>query len=144
MKKALAIEENGAEFLMKIGRAAGGEIRDEAGLAEWAPTFGSGFGIGPVEIGWIGDMFRRLGVGWPWHHYLGRLGIEPVATAALFFGAEVAGVYCVSTVERARRRGIGATVTLAALQEARDPGSSVGMLGSSEMGHSVYRRLGLR
>jgi len=33
-------------------------------------------------------------------------------------------------------------VTLAALREARDLGYGVGVLTSSEMGYSVYRRLG--
>jgi GNAT superfamily N-acetyltransferase len=65
-----------------------------------------------------------------------------VTTSALFFAAGVAGVYCVSTVERARRRSLGAAVTLAALHEAKDLGFSVGVLGSSEMGYGVYRRLG--
>ena len=69
---------------------------------------------------------------------------EPVATATSFFAAGVAGVYCVSTVEPARRQGIGAAVTLAALREARDLGWSIGVLGSSEMGYGVYRRLGFR
>ncbi|CAN5819150.1 GNAT family N-acetyltransferase [soil metagenome] len=117
-------------------------VRDEAGLAEWAATFGSGFGLGPVEVGWIGEMFSRIGPGGLWRHYLGRLAGEPVATSALFFATGVAGVYCVSTVERARRRGIWAAVTLAALREARDLGWDIGVLGSSEMGFPVYRRLG--
>lgn len=117
-------------------------VNDEAGLVEWAATFGSGFGLGPVEVGWIGEMFRRIAPEGPWRHYLGRLAGEPVATSALFFRAGVAGVYCVSTVERARRRGIGAAVTLAALREARDLGWDIGVLGSSEMGFPVYRRLG--
>jgi hypothetical protein len=119
-------------------------VHDEAGLAEWATTFGSGFGIGSVEVGWFGKMLRRLGFGdeGVWRHYLGRLAGEPVTTSALFFAAGVAGVYCVSTVERARRRRLGAAVTLAALHEAKDLGFSVGVLGSSEMGYGVYRRLG--
>ena len=87
-------------------------------------------------------MFRRLGFGGPWRHYLGRLAGVPVATSALLFAAGVAGVYCVSTVERAGRQGIGAAVTLAALREARDLGFTIGVLGSSEMGYPVYRRLG--
>ena len=37
-------------------------VRDEAGLAEWTTTFGMGFGVGPAEAGWIGEMFRRLGL----------------------------------------------------------------------------------
>ena len=117
-------------------------IRDEAGLGEWAATFGLGFGIGPAEAGWIEEVFRRLGFGGQWRHYLGRLGGEPVATSTLFFAAGVAGVYCVSTIESARRQGIGAAVTLAALREAKDLGYGLAVLTSSEMGYSVYRKLG--
>ena len=65
-----------------------------------------------------------------------------MATSASFYAAGVAGIYCVSTVERARRQGIGAAVTLAALREARDLGFTIGVLTSSEMGYPVYRRLG--
>jgi GNAT superfamily N-acetyltransferase len=117
-------------------------VRDEAGLAAWVEALGSGFGEGPVEAEWVGEMYRRLGFEGPWRHYLGRVDEEPVATATSFFGAGVAGIYFVCTVERARRRGIGARITLAALSEARDLGYSVGVLGSSEMGYSVYRGLG--
>ena len=117
-------------------------VRDEAGLAAWVEALGSGFGEGPVEAEWVGEMYRRLGFEGPWRHYVGRVDEEPVATATSFFGAGVAGIYFVCTVERARRRGIGAGITLAALSEARDLGYSVGVLGSSEMGYPVYRGLG--
>ncbi len=65
-----------------------------------------------------------------------------MATATLFLGAGVAGVYFVFTVEGARRRGIGAAVTVAALRGARRLGYGLGVLGSSEIGYGVYRRLG--
>ena len=117
-------------------------VRDEAGLAAWIEALGLGFGEGPVEAEWAGEMYRRLGFEGPWRHYVGVLGGEPVATATSYFGAGVAGIYFVCTVERARGRGIGAAITLAALREARDVGHEVGVLGSSEMGYPVYRRLG--
>jgi GNAT superfamily N-acetyltransferase len=117
-------------------------VRDEAHLAEWTATFGSGFGLRPTGVRWFGEVLRRLGLGGAWRYYLGRSVGEPVATSASFFAAGVAGVYCVSTIESARRRGIGAAMTLAALREARDLGFTVGVLGSSEMGYPVYRKLG--
>jgi GNAT superfamily N-acetyltransferase len=124
-----------AEFVVE-------RVRDEVGLAAWIEALGSGFGAGPVEAEWAGEMYRRLGFEGPWRHYVGLLAGDPVATSTSFFDVGVAGIYFVCTVERARRRGIGAAITLAALREARDLGYSVGVLGSSEMGYPVYRRLG--
>jgi ribosomal protein S18 acetylase RimI-like enzyme len=121
-------------------------VRNERDLAAWTRTLSAGFGEGPVEAEWVGEMYRRVGLGdeAPWRHYLGRLGGEAVATSTLFLGAGVAGIYFVCTAERARRRGIGAAATLAALHDAREMGYRVGVLGSSEMGYPVYRRLGFR
>jgi GNAT superfamily N-acetyltransferase len=121
-------------------------VSDEEQLAAWRGTLARGFGEGPVEAEWVSEMYRRLGLGddGPWRHYLGRLGGEPVATSTLFLGAGVAGVYFVFTAGGARRRGIGAAMTLAPLLEAREIGYRVGVLGSSEMGYPVYRRLGFR
>ncbi|MGH2484401.1 MAG: GNAT family N-acetyltransferase, partial [Ktedonobacterales bacterium] len=75
-------------------------------------------------------------------YYLARLHGEPVATSALAPQAGVAGVFAVSTVAAARRRGIGAAVTLAPLLDGRDRGFHIGVLQSSQMGYSVYARLG--
>ena len=119
-------------------------VRDEAGLAAWVETLGSGFGERPVEAGWVGEAYRRIGFDdeGPLRHFLGRLDGEPVATSTLFLGAGVAGVYFVFTVEGARRRGVGAAITLAALKEAGNLGYDTGVLGSSPMGYRVYRGLG--
>ncbi len=88
-------------------------------------------------------MYRRLGLGddGPWRHCLRRLGGAPVATFAPFVSAGVAGIYFVSAAGEARRQGIGGAIALAPMREAREMGYGVGVLGASEMGYPVYRRL---
>ena len=120
-------------------------VTDEGTLAAWSDSLARGFGEGPVEAEWVGEMYRRLGLSddGPWRHYLGRFYGEPVATSTLFVGMGVAGIFFVCTVEEARR-GIGAALTPAPLLEAREMGYRLGVLGASLMGYPVYRRLGFR
>jgi len=73
-----------------------------------------------------------------------RHGGKLVATSLLFLADGLAGVYCVSTVPEERGKGLGAYVTAEALHTAARLGYHVGILQSSEMGHSVYRRLGFQ
>lgn len=121
-------------------------VRDERDLAIWTRTLALGFGEGEREAAWVGQMYRNIGLAddRPWRHYIGRLHEQAVATASMFLSAGVAGVYFVFTAPPARRQGIGAAITLAALRDARALGCRIGVLGSSAMGYSVYRRLGFR
>ncbi|MFD1734126.1 GNAT family N-acetyltransferase [Deinococcus malanensis] len=76
------------------------------------------------------------------HLYLGLLHGEPVGTALNIHGEEIAGVWCVSILERARGRGIGAAMTTGPLLAAREAGYASAMLGATEQGFPVYSRLG--
>jgi hypothetical protein len=38
-------------------------VRDEETLAAWQGTLARGFGEGPVWAEWVGEMYRRLGLG---------------------------------------------------------------------------------
>jgi GNAT superfamily N-acetyltransferase len=121
-------------------------VTDSQALDVWVDTLGQGFGEGPREAGWVGAMYARIGLGdaTPWRHYLGYSGGMLVATASLFLGGGVAGIYFVFTIDSARRRGIGAAITAAALRDARALGYRIGVLGASDMGYGMYQRLGFR
>jgi GNAT superfamily N-acetyltransferase len=119
-------------------------ITSDEALSTWAATLARGFGEGPKEADWVAEVYRREGYGDPWRHYLAYLDDEPVATATIYLDAGVAGVYFVMTVPEARRRGIGAAITRAAVHQARDAGVQYAVLGSSPAGRSVYTSLGFR
>lgn len=67
---------------------------------------------------------------------------EPAACASVCLQDGVAGVYCVATRERFRRRGLGSFVTLAALRHGRRLGAAHALLNATEQGESIYRRIG--
>jgi GNAT superfamily N-acetyltransferase len=114
-------------------------------LRAYESVLAAGFGEGPPEARWVCEMYDRIGLDdESWRHFVGRIGDEPVATATTFFAAGVAGLYFVCTTPDTRRRGIGAAISHAALADARDAGSRVGVLGTSPMGQRVYERLGFR
>jgi GNAT superfamily N-acetyltransferase len=67
-----------------------------------------------------------------------------VAVSMLYMNHGVAGIYCVATLPEHRGKGLGAYATAEPLRIAQRLGYGVGVLQSSEMGHSVYKGLGFR
>jgi ribosomal protein S18 acetylase RimI-like enzyme len=76
--------------------------------------------------------------------YVARLDGRAVATSlgAVFDG--IVAIYNVATVPAARRRGAGAAITAEAMADAKAQGARWAILETSEMGRSVYERLGFR
>jgi len=120
------------------------QVRDAGTLKQWVSTLFSGFELPHTSEGAFFDLLIGLGFDLPLRNYVGFLNEEPIATAELFLGAGVAGIYGVVTAPKARRQGIGAALTLAPLREARAMGYRIGILHSSEMGLGLYRRLGFQ
>lgn len=117
-------------------------VEDIETLKKWAYASIIGFGLPETHVDAWFELFAGLGFDLPLRNYVGILDGEPVSTTELFLAEGVAGIYVVTTVPEARRRGIGAALTLAALREARAIGYRIGILHSSSMGLGVYRRLG--
>ena len=88
------------------------------------------------------DWVRGLKLGIPFLIYTAYLEGKLVGTSSIFYDAGVAGIYTVAVSSDARRKGIGAAITLHPLLEARNKGYRIGILQSSELGYKVYQRLG--
>ncbi len=115
-------------------------------LRKWNHAKTLGFGDSTLgENIWL-NLFSRVGAGEqsPCRYYMALQDAQPVATSMLLFAGGVAGVYGVTTMPEMRRQGFGRALTLAALRDARSLGYRVGMLMSSEMGESLYRKLGFQ
>lgn len=74
--------------------------------------------------------------------FLATVDDEPAAASAVLVTGEVAGLFNVGTALRFRRRGLGALVSVAALEAARSRGCRIGVLESSVEGEPLYRSLG--
>jgi hypothetical protein len=119
-------------------------VEDRKTLSKWIHVASMGFGI-PVEFEstWY-EFFDEEVLNPPFRGYIALLNGQPVGTSQLFLSAGVAGIYNVTCIPEARGQGIGAALTLAPLLYAREVEYRIGVLQASELGYTVYRRLGFR
>ena len=78
------------------------------------------------------------------HILTARLDGESAATAMAFDGGDDCGIFNVSTLEPARRRGLGTALTALHLHHAIDRGCRTASLQSTEMAEGVYASIGFR
>jgi ribosomal protein S18 acetylase RimI-like enzyme len=78
------------------------------------------------------------------HVLLARLAGENVATAMAFDHGSECGIYNVTTLERARRRGLGTALTAVHLHDALARGCQTASLQSKEMAEGIYATVGFR
>ena len=74
--------------------------------------------------------------------YIGTLKNDPVAISMAYFGAGVAGIYNVGTIPSYRGNGIGTAMTVFSLLDAKNRGYHLSTLHSSDLGLSVYKKIG--
>jgi GNAT superfamily N-acetyltransferase len=67
---------------------------------------------------------------------------DPVGCGTAWISGDTAGLYNITTLERARRRGIGRAVTATLMDAALARGARRAILHASDAGLAVYRRLG--
>jgi GNAT superfamily N-acetyltransferase len=76
--------------------------------------------------------------------YLGCVDGAPVATSSLLLTPRTAGVHYVATLDSHRKRGIGDAMTRHAVNEGAAAGAEIASLQASDIGKSVYERMGFR
>jgi ribosomal protein S18 acetylase RimI-like enzyme len=121
-------------------------VIDERVHARFVQAMTAGFGMRAAEQHALNSLAAAVGYvpDAPWVRWVGSLESRVVASSGLMLGGGVAGIYNVATAPDARRRGIGAALTAAAVAEGRERGFEVAVLGASELGYGVYARMGFR
>jgi ribosomal protein S18 acetylase RimI-like enzyme len=77
-------------------------------------------------------------------HVLARLGGETVATAMAFDRDGDCGIYNVTTLERARRRGLGTALTALHVHDVLARGCQTASLQSTKLAERMYAAVGFR
>ena len=115
------------------------EVRTADDLAIFEQTFIDGnpaLALQPVRRG---SVFAAGALGGPFRFWIGSVDGQPVTVAASCEHAGVIGVHHVATLQEARGRGYGGVITDWA---ARVNPSLSAVLQSSDLGYSVYERIG--
>jgi GNAT superfamily N-acetyltransferase len=118
------------------------QIADVAGLEEHRTVVTDGFGVDrSVAVGTTGlDLLDAPGT----LIYVGYADGAPVTSGLGWRSGRSIGVYAISTVPAARRRGYGEAMTARVIADAVAAGCDVAVLQASESGRPIYERLGFR
>jgi len=121
-------------------------VSDEQILTDYLKVVKEVVGMPDFAVKELHDFCVFLGFeeNLPMQRFLGYLNDEPVATSMFVLGAGVVGIYDVTTLSKARKKGIGSTMTFHALECAYNLGYNIGVLTSSEEAYNMYKKLGFR
>lgn len=119
-------------------------VDDRRTLKAWFDVFAPSFDLSRPAGRAFHDLLLEAGFDEPapMHHLVAFERGSPVATASVVPAAGVGGIYNVATRADRRGRGIGRSMTLAAMRDVAALGYGTAILWSTPAGLPVYRRLG--
>jgi GNAT superfamily N-acetyltransferase len=122
------------------------QVRSEAELDAWHAVYTEVFGSDPRGRDAWRHIHRALGAGGENSLVLLLAWVDgaAAATAAVHFDEGWAGLYCFTTLERMRGRGLASALVHASHDVARSRGVGRALLHASPMGVPVYARAGYR
>ncbi len=145
MMPAMAVH---IDFMPRTSLPSGYALRRFTSIDDdpaWCEAFAPGFGIPRRVADAFGPRAAQDLLESGTIQYFGIMNDDTmVATSLVFLEGGVAGVYCVSTLPEHRGKGLAAFATAEPLRQARSLGYQTGILQSTAMGESVYRRLGFQ
>lgn len=118
------------------------QVKDEKQFDVWVEINARGFGS---------DDYRAFRAAYLRHgfdndaqaiHFIGYQADQPVTSSTLLIAGSSASAYNISTPAELRRQGYGSAITHATLLAAREKGYRSSWIWSSQMGRSVYQKLG--
>ena len=131
---------------LRLPEAEIAEVRSGGDLDDWFAVYSEVFGADPSGR----DEWARI------HHVLGpsgdgslllllaRVDDSPAATGAAFFQPGLVGLYCFTTLEGMRRRGLASALVHASHEAARARGIERAILQATGSGKPAYVRVGYR
>jgi predicted GNAT family acetyltransferase len=117
-------------------------VNDEPMLEAWRQISADGFGGGDYHNFYQAYAQHGFAAHALAHHYIGYLDEQPVTSGTLLLAGGSASIYNVSTPIKLRGQGFGSAITYAMLEEMCRRGYRWSWIWASELGRSVYAKLG--
>ncbi len=117
------------------------EIHSAEDLLKWIDVAAGWLNIDPSFVDQFFTPWIKTG---KFIHYLGFYEGKPAATSLVYCGHRGAAIYCLGTLPAFRKRGLGTAVTLACLKAAKNKNIDQVVLYGSQMGISMYEKMGFQ